>query len=125
MRHVRLFVLAGLLVVLIAISPGCASAAKPLETEADFWGFITEIRPDRKGDVLGQVFVESHADKIVSRYSVTITDETLIFRQDGDNLRQADFKALENKQWVKVWFAGPVLESFPMQATAGQVVIEQ
>ena len=69
--------------------------------------------------------MESHADKIVSRYIVTITDETLIFRQDGDNLRQADIKAFENKQWVEIWFTGPVMESFPVQATAGQVVIQQ
>lgn len=124
MKHIGLLSI-GLLIVLLAVSPGCAPAAKPLETEADFLGFITEIHPDRKGDILGQISVESHADKIVSKYIVTIIDETLIFRQDGDNLRQADFKAFENKQWVKIWFAGPVLESFPVQATAGQVVVEQ
>ena len=38
MKHIRLFVLVGLLVVLIAVSPGCASTAKPMETEADFLG---------------------------------------------------------------------------------------
>jgi len=125
MKHIRLFVLVGLLVVVTAVSPGCAPTAKPLETEADFLGFITGIHPDRKGSILGQISVESHADKIVSKYIVTLTDETLVFRQDGDNLRQTDFKALKNKQWVKIWFTGPVLESFPVQATAGQVVIEQ
>jgi hypothetical protein len=125
MKHIRLFVLVRLLVVLMAVSLGCTSMAKPLETEADLIGFITEIRPNREGDILGQISVESHADKIVSKYTITITDETLIFRQDGDNLLQADFKAFENKQWVRIWFTGPVLESFPVQGTAGQVVIEQ
>jgi hypothetical protein len=48
-----------------------------METEADFSGFIAEIHPDRKGNILGQASVESHADKIVSEYTVTITDETL------------------------------------------------
>jgi hypothetical protein len=125
MKHIWLLSI-GLLIGLVAISPGCCvPATKPLETEADLLGFITEIHPDREGDILGQISVESHADKIVSRYIVTITDETLIFRQDGDNLRQADFKAFEDKQWVEIWFTGPVLESFPVQAAAGQVVIEQ
>jgi hypothetical protein len=125
MKHIKLFVLMGLLVVLMAVSPGCASTAKPMETEADFVGFITEIHPSGEGDILGQISVESHADKIVSKYIITITDETLIFRQDGNNLRKVGFKALENKQWVKIWFTGPVLESFPVQGTAGQVAIEQ
>jgi hypothetical protein len=42
---------------------------------------------------------------------------------NGNDLHRAAFKMLENKQWVKVWFMGPVLESFPVQGTAGQVVI--
>jgi hypothetical protein len=125
MKHIRPFVLMGLLVVLMAVSPGCASTAEPMETEADFVGFITEIHPSGEGDILGQISVESHADKIVSKYIITITDETLIFRQNGNNLRKVGFKALENKQWVKIWFTGPVLESFPVQGTAGQVAIEQ
>jgi hypothetical protein len=122
-KHIRLFVLVGLLVALMAVSPGCASTAKPMETEADLIGFITETRPNGEGDILGQINVESHADKIVSKYIITITDETLIFQQDGDDLRRTAFKTLENKQWVKIWFTGPVTESFPVQGTAGQVVI--
>jgi hypothetical protein len=125
-KHVRFLVLVGLLVVLIAISPCCAPAAKPLETEADFHGFITGIHLNREGDTIGQISVESHADKLVSKCVVTITDETLIFQKDGDELRPVDFEELENQQqWVKIWFTGPVLESYPVQATASQVVIEQ
>jgi hypothetical protein len=105
------------------VSPGCASTAEPMETEADLIGFITEIRPNGERDILGQINVESHADKIVSKYIITITDETLIFQQDGNDLRRTAFKTLENRQWVKIWFTGPVTESFPVQGTAGQVVI--
>jgi hypothetical protein len=122
-KHVRLFVLVGLLVALMMVSPGCASTAEPMETEADLIGFITETRPNGEGDIVGQINVESHADKIVSKYIITITDETLIFQQDGNDLRRTAFKTLENKQWVKIWFTGPVTESFPVQGTAGQVVI--
>jgi hypothetical protein len=122
-KRIRLFVSVGLLVALMVVSPGCASTAEPMETEADLIGFITETRPNGEGDILGQINVESHADKIVSKYIITITDETLIFQQDGDDLHRTAFKTLENKQWVKIWFTGPVMESFPARGTAGQVVI--
>lgn len=102
---------------------GCTPATKPIETEADFIGFITEIHPVQERGISGRISVESHADKIVTKYTITIENETLIFEQDGDDLRNATFAALENKQWVQIWFSGPVMESWPMQATAQQVVI--
>ncbi|MGD9117569.1 MAG: DUF3221 domain-containing protein [Dehalococcoidia bacterium] len=123
MKYISLFGLAVMLFGLVVVSIGCASDVSPIETEADFLGFITEINPDGGSEGLGQISVESHADKLVTKYVITINDETLIFQQDGDNLRETDFEALENQQWVKIWFTGPVMESFPMQATAEQVVI--
>ncbi len=123
MKYVRLFGLLGLLVGLMAVALGCASAPEPLQTEADFTGFITEIQPIGEKGVLGQIHVESHADKLVDKYVVTIKDEALIFKQDGENRSQVAFETLETTQQVQVWFIGPILESFPMQATAQQVVI--
>ena len=123
MKYISRFGLVILLFGVIIVSIGCASTGKPIETEADFIGFITEIQPGQGKNVIGHISVESHADKIVTKYVVTIKDETLIFRQDGDTLHEITFKALENKQWVKIWFSGPVMESWPMQVTAGQVVI--
>jgi hypothetical protein len=98
--------------------PACASTPEALKTEADFIGFITEIQS-------GQIQVESHADKIVDKYVVTVTDKTMIFEQDAENLRHVPFAALATKQWVRIWFAGPIMESWPKQATAHQVVIEK
>jgi len=122
-KHIRLFVLVGLFAALMVVSPGCASTPEPMETEPDLVGFITGIRSNGEGDILGQINVESHADKIVSKYTITITDETLIFQQDGNDLRRTALETLENKQWVRIWFTGPVTESFPARGTAGQVVI--
>ena len=123
MKHIRLFGLLGLLVGLLVVSVDCTSAPEALETEADFTGFITEIHPIGEKGNLGQILVESHADKLVDKYMVTIKDETLIFKQDGDNRRQVAFEALETKQQVQIWFSGPIMESFPMQGTAQQVII--
>jgi hypothetical protein len=123
MKANRPFVLAGLLMVLTVLSLGCAPTAQPLRREQDFSGFITEIHANGRGGVAGQVFVESHADKIVSRYVIRVTNETLIFRRDGDDLLKASFKTLENKQTVDIWWAGPTTGTFPVLGTAAQIVI--
>ncbi|MGD8998691.1 MAG: hypothetical protein PVH80_11340 [Anaerolineae bacterium] len=120
----RPFALAALLATLVALSASCAATPGPLKTEADFIGFITEIHPKGGGDAPGEILVESHADKIVTRYIVAVTRETLIFRQDGDDLRKTGFKTLENKQWVEIWWAGPTTGNDPVQGTAAQVVIQ-
>ena len=124
MKANRLFVLVELLLILMALCLGCASAPKPLEREPDFSGFITDIRPNGQKGVPGQVLAESHADKIVTRYVVRVTNETLIFRRDTDDLLKEDFETLENKQWVEIWWAEPTTGTFPVLGTAAQIVIQ-
>jgi hypothetical protein len=70
------------------------------------------------------VFVESHADKLVSRYVIRVKNETLIFQRDDDDLRRVRFSALANKQTVEVWWAGPTTGTFPVLGTAAQMVIQ-
>jgi len=111
-------ILTGLLAIALLPVTACTSSPEPLQTEPDFLGFITEIQPDR-------ITVESHADKIVDRYVVTINNETAIFQQEGENLRHVSVAAFETKQWVRIWFSGPVMESWPKQATARQIVINE
>ena len=107
------------LLITISLSP------KPMQAEADFTGFITEIQPVGREGTIGQILVESHADKLVDKYMVTIKDETLIFKQDGEDRHKIAFEALVTKQRVQIWFSGPIMESFPMQATARQVVVTE
>lgn len=56
---------------------------------------------------------------------VVVKEETLIFKQDGENRRKVAFAALETTQRVQIWFSGPILESFPMQGTARQVIVTE
>lgn len=119
----RLLVLTGLLTSLIALSVGCAPTAQPLRREQDFSGFITEIHANGRGGVAGQVYVESHADKIVTRYVIRVTNKTLIFRRNEDNLRRVSFETLEETQTVEIWWAGPTTGTFPVLGTAAQIVI--
>lgn len=102
------------------------SLKTPVNTEADVTGFITKVESVAENDIIGRISVESHADKVVDKYVVTVTRDTGLFREVGDELPSVTFSSLEVQQWVKLWFAGPVMESFPMQATASQImVIEQ
>lgn len=122
-KSCRIVFFSALIIGLTVVALSCTLSSKPIETEADFIGFITEIQPVQDRDVTGQISVESHADKIVTRYVITIKGDTLLFHQNGENLRKTTFNTLETKQWVKIWFSGPVMESWPMQATAQQVVV--
>ena len=70
--------------------------------EPDFTGWVMEIQPIDKEDVFGQILVESQRGKIVDKYWVTIIDETLVFRQDGEARRQVDFATLETKQQLQI-----------------------
>jgi len=123
MRYIRVFGLLGLLIGLMVFSVDCKSAPKPLETEANFTGWVIEIHQIEEKGIEGELLVESQVAKVIDKYLVTITDETLIFRQDGENHRHVTFNALKATQQVKIWFSGPILQSFPKQGTAQQVVI--
>ena len=108
-------------VLLTAVS--CTSDTKPIDTEADLTGFITEIYPAQGQGIYGRISAESHADKIITKYNITIRNDTRIFRQDDRNYIKIDFAELKTQQWIKVWFSGPVMESWPLQATAKQVIV--
>lgn len=122
-RCARLLAAVCLLAILPPAATGCGHETEPLERQADFTGFITEVQPADTNDIAGRITVESHADKLVERYVVTITDETLLFRRDGEVYHEANFAVLEPRQTIDLWFTGPILESFPMQETAEQVVV--
>lgn len=126
MLFIRLFGILGLLIGLTALTVGCSAfpeRSNMINSEPDFVGFITEIQPGGSEGVLGRILIESHANKLVDRYIVTVTSDTLIFKRDGEDHHPANFDMLEVRHWVEVWFVGPVKKSFPAQATAQQVVI--
>jgi hypothetical protein len=67
--------------------------------------------------------VESQADAAVDKYFVTIKEDTRVFEKVGESHRLATFAGITVGDQVQLWFTGPILESFPAQATARQVVI--
>ena len=52
---------------------------------------------------------------------VTVTPLTTILKLSGE---EGELRDLNNGVWVSVWFDGPVMESYPVQGTAGTVVID-
>lgn len=52
-----------------------------------------------------------------------MTKATLVVEQQGDRLSPASFETLQFGQTVNVALTGPILESDPVQATAGEVTI--
>lgn len=86
------------------------------------WGISADPRP---GGVLGSILVEGELeeDTRYDRASVTITDDTGIFTESGGELVRAGFGDLAAGQLVQATFTGPVAESYPVQATASEVII--
>lgn len=57
------------------------------------------------------------------RAVVFITDDTRLYDQRGERREPANIDAIRIGQQVEVRFAGPALMSYPVQATAGEIVI--
>ncbi len=96
--------------------------------EADLNGKILNISSAdteaRAKGILGAVLVEaSKQEAQFDKVSVKVTVNTLLFRREGEQRQSVGFDALKVGQEVEVWFLGPVLQSYPVQAEAKQIGI--
>ena len=82
---------------------------------------IVEREPDGQG-TSGYVTVSLFDSEGVST-SIAITDETLIFKKEGEVLQTASFDDLRNGQTVGVELDRPVLQASPIKARAERVLI--
>ena len=57
--------------------------------------------------------------------SVRITNETQIFIKDGNKRSTASFENLQSGQSVSIIFKGPILQSYPPQATGSEIIITE
>lgn len=90
----------------------------------DIEGTISDVQAG-DGARLGAVRIEGAkvAGNRYDRAQVTVTKDTRILEKKGDSLAPATFEALEVGETVQATFVGPVMESYPVQATAGEIVI--
>jgi len=126
MKSIRLSVS---LIGLISLLLGCAPSGATPSTGADIRGTITDIlqadAQSREEGIIGSVLIEGviEEDTQFDKASVTITDKTRIFEQKGQERLPMTFESLKIGQRVQARFTGGVLESYPVQATASEIVI--
>ncbi len=86
-------------------------------------GNITDIR--QANGTIDTVRIEGalEDDTQYDRAVVTITEQTRILKQEGQERVPATAEELKVGQRVEADFTGPVLESYPVQATASEIVI--
>ena len=110
------------LILLAAILTMGLTAAAPalaqIEPANGVQGFITSI----SGAVV--LVEEVPSDEWGSdKGAFTVTEETAILRQQGDELVPGTFDDLQAGQHVAATYAGPVAESYPTQGTAGSIIV--
>ena len=85
-------------------------------------GTITSVRPlGGQGVILVEERAQDRAGS--DKASITVNAATRIYRGRVDASTKGSFSDLRNAQVVEVWFAGPVLTSYPVQATASVILI--
>jgi hypothetical protein len=95
---------------------------------ADIRGKITNVSPaplSNSGNVLGSILIEGakERDTSIDKAMTRVTNRTRLFKmQDGKKV-DARFEDLKIGLTVEATFAGPVAESYPVQGTAGEIVI--
>lgn len=109
----------------LGLLAGCGEP-EPEPVTADIRGVITALTPaGEPGAGLGSVRIEGAKlpDTRYDKASVRITSETRVFQQLGDFRRPLTFADLALGDKVEARFTGPVADSYPVQATASEVVI--
>jgi exosome complex RNA-binding protein Csl4 len=108
----------------LTLRAACRQSAPGIPVEpASIAGRVTAVK--RSGERIGSVRVEERPTEAAgsAKAVVRIRQGTSVIGAPPDG-RSADFNALRVGQWVRVWFVGPVRESYPVQADAGTIVID-
>lgn len=101
---------------------GCAQPVPRFPTsQPSIAGWVTAI--NQTGERTGTIRVEERPTESAgsAKAVVRITPATEILRADSAS---AEFRSFVIGQWVRVWFIGPVRESYPVQADAATVIID-
>ena len=103
----------------IAVTAGCTPAL-PAETPGII-GTVTSLVPgdERPASIMVEGGKQA-AGAVSDKASVTITPSTQVFGPDG---AKAAASTIVKGATVKVWFEGPVAESYPVQGTAKVVQV--
>jgi hypothetical protein len=92
-------------------------------------GRITALQ--KSGGRIGRINVDAPPANIdapppagsFTKAAVRVTESTILIGPPP-RPKATDFAALHEGLWVRVWFVGPVGQSYPVQANAGTIVID-
>ncbi len=107
------------LLLVWSLALALAGCAEGLPTRApDIAGTITYAGP-------GTILVEERPNETAgsAKASVRIADATTVWRATGAGQERASAADLVPGRLVRVWFDGPIAETYPVQATARAIVI--
>jgi hypothetical protein len=107
---------------------GCAtSAPEPPSAEPDIRGVVTSVSGAGDGASFRVVWTNDEAIGAQEDYDaaqVTANADTEILSRAADgSTASAEIADIAVGTVVEAWFEGPVAESYPVQATAGTIVI--
>jgi hypothetical protein len=108
---------------LFIVATGCTPRVP--DEDPSIRGTIVSVLP---AEELGSIAVEAPEPPVFEydRASIAITDKTTLLRETGDgDIEKISFGEFRLEQRVDVWFTGPVAESYPVQATAGTVLVRE
>jgi beta-N-acetylhexosaminidase len=120
---IKYFLLLAALALLAADKSEPEPATKP--PKADIRGKVTAVAALRAQGLVGRISVEGAKEKDTEhdKASVTLTSKTKILKWEGGKKKKATFADIKKGTKVQCVFVGPVLESYPVQAKAGEVLI--
>lgn len=95
------------------------------ESSPSIRGKIRAMIPSTSGSDLGFARIEGQRgdDVQYDKADVTITRTTTISRMRGGRQEKLAFDSLRVGMTVEATFTGPVMESYPVRATAASIII--
>lgn len=108
-------------IAVVALSLAACVSGPPRDTP-DIRGSVTSFqRTDDGASMLVEGRVEGGTS--FDKASVTVRDDTEVWRREGDKWRRGEIGDLARAKRVEAWFTGPVAESYPVQATARAIAV--
>lgn len=110
--------------MLVGLLIATTASLSAQETKPDIHGPADKVKvaADGKG---GSLYLEAPKDAkfAYDKAMIRINEKTKIQKMNGKLVEEAKLDEIKNGVKISVWFSGPVAESYPVQATAGKILI--
>lgn len=121
--------------LIILAQGGCSSPIFSSPTPTELTPQINQKNPHIRGiitfldlreDQVSNMVVEGEieADTRYAKAFIGMNAETKVFNEDNGGYHAGNLQDLAIGQTVEVLFTGPIATSYPVQATAGEVIIK-